>query len=31
MNKAFEKLKGVNIFDLKSYMEPTDFGSFNGV
>lgn len=31
MQEAFEKLKGVNIFSLKSYMEPTGFGSFNGV
>lgn len=31
MKDAFEKLKGVDIFSLKSYMEPTDFGSFNGV
>lgn len=31
MQDAFEKLKGVDIFSLKSYMEPTEFGSFNGV
>lgn len=31
MQEAFEKLKGVNIFSLKSYMEPTGWGSFNGV
>lgn len=31
MQKAFEKLTGVDIFSLKSYMEPTGFGSFNGV
>ncbi len=31
MRNAFEKIKGVDIFSLKSYMEPTDFGSFNGV
>ena len=30
MQEAFEKLKGVDIFSLKSYMEPTGFGSFNG-
>ena len=31
MQEAFDKLKGVDIFSLKSYMEPTGFGSFNGV
>ena len=30
MQEAFAKLKGVDIFSLKSYMEPTNFGSFNG-
>ena len=30
MQEAFEKLRGVDIFSLKSYMEPTSFGSFNG-
>lgn len=30
MQEAFEKLKGIDIFSLKSYMEPTGFGSFNG-
>ncbi len=30
MQEAFEKLTGVDIFSLKSYMEPTGFGSFNG-
>ena len=28
--RAFAKLRGVDIFSLKSYMEPTRFGSFNG-
>lgn len=30
MQEAFDKLKGVDIFSLKSYMEPTGFASFNG-
>ena len=30
MQEAFEKLRGVDIFALKSYMEKTEFGSFNG-
>lgn len=30
MQEAFEKLRGVDIFSLKSYMEKTEFGSFNG-
>ena len=30
MQEAFEKLRGVDIFSLKSYMEPTGFASFNG-
>ena len=30
MQEAFDKLRGVNIFSLKSYMEPTGFASFNG-
>ena len=30
MQEAFAKLKGVDIFSLKSYMESTNFGSFNG-
>lgn len=30
MQEAFEKLRGVDIFSLKSYMEPTSLGSFNG-
>ena len=30
MQEAFDKLRGVDIFSLKSYMEPTGFASFNG-
>ena len=30
MQEAFDKLKGVDIFSLKSYMEPTGYASFNG-
>ena len=30
MQEAFDKLRGVDIFFLKSYMEPTGFASFNG-
>lgn len=30
MPEAFDKLRGVDIFSLKSYMEPTGFASFNG-
>ena len=30
MHEAFDKLKGVDIFSLKSYMEPTGYASFNG-
>ena len=30
MQEAFDKLKGVDIFSLKSYMEPTGYVSFNG-
>ena len=30
MQEAFDKLRGVDIFSLKSYMEKTEFGSFNG-
>ena len=30
MREAFDKLKGVDIFSLKSYMEPTGYASFNG-
>ena len=30
MQEAFNKLKGVDIFSLKSYMEPTGYASFNG-
>ena len=29
MQEAFDKLKGVDIFSLKSYMEPTGYASFN--
>lgn len=31
MQKAFEKLKGMDIFSLKSYMMKTGFGDFSGV
>ena len=31
MQEAFEKLKGIDIFALKSYMEETSWGSFNGI
>lgn len=31
MQEAFEKLKGMNIFSLKSYMMKTGFGDFSGV
>ena len=30
MQEAFDKLRGVDIFSLMSYMEPTGFASFNG-
>ena len=30
MQEAFDKLRGADIFSLKSYMEPTGFASFNG-
>ena len=30
MQEVFDKLRGVDIFSLKSYMEPTGFASFNG-
>ena len=30
MQEAFDRLRGVDIFSLKSYMEPTGFASFNG-
>ena len=30
MQEAFDKLRGVDIFSLKSFMEPTGFASFNG-
>jgi len=30
MQEAFDKLKRVDIFSLKSYMEPTGYASFNG-
>ena len=30
MQEAFDKLRGVDIFSLKSYMETTGFASFNG-
>lgn len=30
MQELFDKVSGVNIFALKSYMEKTEFGSFNG-
>ncbi|XDP50177.1 conjugal transfer protein [Streptococcus sp. CP1998] len=30
MQEAFDKLRGVDIFSLKSYMEPTGFAFFNG-
>ena len=30
MQEAFDKLRGVDIFSLKSYIEPTGFASFNG-
>ena len=30
MQEAFDKLRGVDIFSLKSYMEPTGFASFGG-
>ena len=30
MQEAFDKLRGVDIFSLKSYMEPPGFASFNG-
>lgn len=30
MQELFDKISGVNIFALKSYMEKTEFGSFNG-
>ena len=30
MQEAFDKLRGVDIFSLKSYMEPTGFASING-
>lgn len=30
MQEAFDKLRGVDIFSLKSYMESTGFASFNG-
>ena len=30
MQEAFDKLKGVDIFSLNSYMEPTGYASFNG-
>lgn len=30
MRELFDKISGVNIFALKSYMEKTEFGSFNG-
>ena len=30
MQEAFDKLRGVDIFSLKSYMEPTGFASLNG-
>ena len=30
MQEAFDKLRGVDIFSLKYYMEPTGFASFNG-
>ena len=29
MQEAFDKLKGVEIFSLKSDMEPTGYASFN--
>lgn len=31
MQEAFEKLKGIDIFSLKSYMAKTGFADFNGV
>lgn len=31
MQEAFEKLKGMDIFSLKSYMMKTGFGNFSGV
>ncbi|WP_347104518.1 conjugal transfer protein [Streptococcus anginosus] len=31
MQEAFEKLKGIDIFSLKSYMMKTGFGDFSGV
>ncbi|TNY48383.1 conjugal transfer protein, partial [Streptococcus pyogenes] len=31
MQKAFERLTGVDIFSFKYYMVPTGFGYFNGV
>lgn len=31
MQEAFEKLKGIDIFSLKSYMIKTGFGDFSGV
>jgi hypothetical protein len=31
VQEAFEKLKGIDIFALKSYMEETSWGSFNGI
>lgn len=30
MQELFDKVSGINIFALKSYMEKTEFGSFNG-
>ena len=31
MQEAFEKLKGIDIFSLKSYIEPTNFPNMSGV
>lgn len=31
MQEVFEKLKGIDIFSLKSYIEPTNFPNMSGV